>query len=177
MSFIWVSDPKFVAPYLCKGILESCELAQDHFSGLVDRFIARLPEYRQPQDFNDWLAEEHTLPEKIHLIFPKGYGDSSEERNHNPFLWPLLIKLDKAIREGTTDQFAKELCESFGEAMNQEGEPAERLLLLHRIFDYITNYLQMFVTFADPDSTNLEFSPEWYIKYWEMELNNRTVTR
>jgi hypothetical protein len=60
------------APYWSNDINESCELAYDYFSGLVDGFVARLPEHRLQRDFHDWLADGHTLAEKIKLIFPNG---------------------------------------------------------------------------------------------------------
>ena len=177
MSFVWVSDPKFVAPYRSNDIQESCELALDCYSGLVDEFIAKLPEHRRQQEFQYWLAEEHALPEKIHLIFPNGYGEFDEEKNHNPHLWPTLIELANAVRDGTTEVFANELCGVCEESYNADGQCTNQMQLLQRIFDNFTNFLQMFVTFADEESLRPDFSPEIDFDHWWTEMNQRSAKR
>jgi hypothetical protein len=50
-------------------------------------------EHRLQQDFLDWLADGHTLSEKITLIFSTGFGEYNEEKNLNPIVWPVLMDL------------------------------------------------------------------------------------
>jgi hypothetical protein len=177
MSFVWVSDPKFVAPYRSNDIQESCVLALDYFSGLVDQFIAKLQEHRRQQDFHDWLADEHTLPEKIHLIFPNGYGDYDEDNNHNPHVWPYLIELSNAVHGGTTEEFANELCEVCEDTYNADRQCTDQIQLLQRIFDNFTYFLHMFVTYADEESLRPDFSPHLDFDQWWTEMNQRMAKR
>jgi len=166
-----------VTPYRSNDIQECCELALDYYSGLVDQFIEKLPEHRLQQDFNDWLADEHTLPEKIHLIFPNGYGEYDEEKNQNPLIWPVLIELSKAVLNGTTEEFADEICEVCEGNLNEDGQCTYPMQLLQRIFDNLTYFLQMFVTFADAESLRPDFSPVKDFDQWWVEVNQRMATR
>ncbi len=177
MSFVWIYDPNFVAPYRSDDIQGSCELALDYYSGLVDQFVAKLPEHRLQQDFQDWLADEHTLPEKIALIFPNGYGEYDEAKNHNPMVWLVLIDLSNAVRDGTTETFSSEICESWGESFDEDGRCTDEVQLLQKIFDYLTHFLQMFVTFANEESLRPDFSPEIDFDQWVTETNQRMAKR
>ena len=59
MSFVWFFKPEFKAPYLSDDVQESCVLACDYFSMILDDFIARFPEHRQPQHVNRGLWMSH----------------------------------------------------------------------------------------------------------------------
>lgn len=157
MSFVWYTDPNYEAPYRSDNVKESCELAYEYFSMILDDFIARLPEYRQSLEFVDWLAEEPTLADRVHLIFPNGFGVDDEKKNHNPRLWPVLIEMSNAMRDGTTEAFANDLCESWEKLFNANGQYKDQIQLLQRSFDFLTYYLQLFVILTDTDSLNQDF--------------------
>lgn len=156
MSFTWYFDPEFKAPYRSDAIKESCELAYDYFCMILDDFVARLPEYRRPCDFADWLADEPTLADRVHLIFPKGFGEWDEQNNHNPRVWPAIIELSNGIDKGTTEEFTNDICDSW-ENFNEDGQCKSQMQLLQRIFDWLTSYLQLFVVLSDPDVINADF--------------------
>jgi len=141
MSSVWYHDPKYVAPYRSMDINESCVLACQYFSTFVDEFISQMPQQRLP---NDWLDNKHTLADKVHLIFPAGFGEYDEQRNHNPRVWPAFVELSSAVAKGTTQEFAKDICESWNNFNDQ-------MQLLQKIFDYLTCYLQLFVVLSDAD--------------------------
>ena len=156
MSFVWYFDPEFKAPYRSNDIQECCELACEYFSLILDDFCEKYPEYRQPFGFNDWLADEPTMAEKIGRIFPNGFGEYGEKKNHNPCVWPNLIELSNTVRDGTTVEFTKALREAwkdhkFGGIITNE------LQFLHEAFLWFTSYLQLFVVLSDTNSTNLDF--------------------
>lgn len=152
-------------------------MACEYFSKLVDGFVARLPVHRLQQDFHDWLAEDHTLAEKIKLIFPNGYGEYSDGKNLNPVVWPVLMELSDAVGGGTSKQFAKALCDSWGETFNAEGWIKEQIVVLRRIFNYLTNYLHMFATFADEECLCPDFTPEMDFDLWWADINQRMAKR
>jgi hypothetical protein len=156
MSWVFYFEPEFKAPFRSNDIEECCELACEYFSLILDDFIEEIPEHRQPVEINDWLAEDHSLAEKIRLIFPNGFGEDDEEKNHNPCVWPNLIELSNAVRNGTTVKFTKALREAwkdhkFGGIITNE------LQFLHEAFLWYTSYLQLFVVLSDTNSTNLDF--------------------
>ena len=157
MSWDFYFHPEYKAPYRSDDVEESCVLAYNYFSMILDDFVEELPEYRQCLKFINCLAKEPTLAEKVHLIFPSGFGEFDEEKNHNPFVWPAVVNLSDAVRDGTTDAFAKEICEYFQESIDPDGECKDQMQMLQRIFDYITSYLQLFVILSDGDSINPDF--------------------
>ncbi len=154
MSFLWYHDPDYKAPFRSDDVEESCVLAYNYFSTLVDFFIENLPEHRLPFESDD---DEPTLADRVHLIFPNGFGEYDKEKNHNPCVWPVLLGLSDAVHEGASEDFANELCEWWGENFNADGKCKDQMQLLQRIFDYITCYLQLFVVLSDGDSINPDF--------------------
>ena len=157
MSFIWYHDPEYKAPFRNDDVEESCVLAYNYFSMILDDFVEELPEYRQCLKFINCLAKEPTLAEKVHLIFPNGFGEYDVETNHNPFVWPAVIGLSDAVRDGTTEAFAEEFCEYFQESIDPDRECKAQMLMLQSIFDLMTAYLQLFVVMQDADSIDLDF--------------------
>jgi hypothetical protein len=134
-------------------------------------------EHRLQQDFLDWLADGHTLSEKITLIFSTGFGEYNEEKNLNPIVWPVLMDLADAVHDGTANVFAIKLCDSWGTTFNTDGRIKDQIELLHHIFDYLANYLQMFATYADEESLCPEFSPDLDFDHWWTEINQRIAER
>jgi len=154
MSFTWYFSPDFKAPYRSDNVEECCVLAYNYFSTLVDDFVEKLPEHRLPFESDDYKP---TLANRVHLIFLNGFGEYDEEKNHNPCVWPVLLGLCDAVHEGTSEVFAKELCEAWGETFNADGQYKDQTQVLQRIFDYITSYLQLFVVMQDAESMDLDF--------------------
>src|ERR1035437_9059956 len=105
MSWDFYFKPEYKAPYRSDDVEESCVLACDYFSMILYDFVEKLPEHRQSLGFVDFLAKEPTLAENIHLIFPNGFGEFDEEKNHNPRLWPVLIGLSEVVHEGGCEDF------------------------------------------------------------------------
>ena len=110
MSFVWYHDPDYKAAYRSDDVEESCILAYDYFSSLVDYFVEMLPDHRLPLESDD---DEPTLADRIHLIFPNGFGEYDVEKNHNPYNWPVLLALCDAVHEGTTEEFVSVPCSTF----------------------------------------------------------------
>jgi len=157
MSFIWYNQPEFKAPYRSDTIKESCELAYEYFSMILDDFIARLPEYRQPIEFVDWIAEEHTLADRVHLIFPNGFGEWDEQRNHNPYVWPWFVMLSDCVHDDTimVMEYANVVSKYWSTRLRVEKPTMKESL--HTVFDFFTAYLQLFVGLTDTDSLNQDF--------------------
>ena len=59
MSWDFYFEPEYKAPFRSDDVEESCLRAYNYFPTLVDDFIARLPEHRHPQDFNQGLRMSH----------------------------------------------------------------------------------------------------------------------
>ena len=66
------------------------------------------------------------------------------------------------------------LCEG---NLNEDGQCTYPMQLLQRIFDNLTYFLQMFVTFADAESLRPDFSPVKDFDQWWVEVNQRMATR
>ena len=156
MPFTWYFDDNYKPPFLSEDTEQSCQLAYEYFCMLMDDFIARLPEHRQPLEFVDWLAEDPTLADRVNLIFPNGFGEYDEEKNHNPSIWPALLELSHSVHAGTTEAFAGELCE-WGATFKSSSESLGQIDHMHRIFEFLTFYLQLFVSFSNPGSLGLDF--------------------
>jgi len=154
MSFVFYFKPEYKAPFRSNDLKESCELAYNYFSTIVDYFIEQLPEHRLSLALDN---EQPTLADKIHLIFPNGFGEYDVETNHNPFVWPAVIGLSDAVSDATTEAFAKELCDYFQESIDPDRECKAQMLMLQSIFDLMTAYLQLFVVMQDADSIDLDF--------------------
>jgi hypothetical protein len=157
MSFVFYFKPEFKAPYRSDGIEESCKLAHDYFSVILDYFIETLPEDRLHVDLCDRNDGTPRLADRIHLIFPNGFGKPDVNCNHNPYVWTVLLALSDAVHEGTCQAFARELCESWEGTYDLDGRRKDEIGSIQRIFGWITSYLQLFVVLSDRDSTNLDF--------------------
>ena len=154
MSFVFYFKPEYKAPFRSNDIKQSCELAYNYFFTIVDYFIEQLPGHRLALAS---LDKQPTLADKIGLIFPHGFGEYDIETNHNPFVWPAVIGLSDAVRDGTTEAFANEFCEYFQESIDPDGQCKDQMLMLQSIFDLMTAYLQLFVVMQDANSMVLDF--------------------